>query len=161
MLVRKKYIFLEPFWSVHTNIGISIYKFIHFVGGAIYIHAFGAYFGLAVSMMSRKRDVGKSAQMEASRYSSDIFSLVSIFWFNTLTIADYIISNINHIKGDSYYIMLNFRSAPFCSGFIGQVLMPRWLREMLSIELSSTLTSRYALQLWLHSLLAPFLESKI
>ena len=49
-----------------------------FSGGAIYIHAFGAYFGLAVSMMSRKRDVGKSEKMEASRYTSDIFSLVSI-----------------------------------------------------------------------------------
>ena len=48
-----------------------------FSGGAIYIHAFGAYFGLAVSMMSRKRDVGKSEKMEASRYTSDIFSLVS------------------------------------------------------------------------------------
>ena len=47
------------------------------VGGAIYIHAFGAYFGLTVSMMSRKRDVGKAANMEASRYTSDIFSLVS------------------------------------------------------------------------------------
>ena len=28
-------------------------------------------------MMSRKRDVGKAAHMEASRYTSDIFSLVS------------------------------------------------------------------------------------
>jgi len=55
------------------------------VGGAIYIHAFGAYFGLAVAMMSRKRDVEKSAHMEASRYTSDIFSLVGtvllwIYW---------------------------------------------------------------------------------
>jgi len=55
------------------------------VGGAIYIHAFGAYFGLAVAMMSRKRDVEKAAHMEASRYTSDIFSLVGtvllwIYW---------------------------------------------------------------------------------
>ena len=47
------------------------------IGGAIFIHAFGAYFGLAVSMMSRKRDIAKSGGMEGSRYTSDIFSLVS------------------------------------------------------------------------------------
>ena len=44
-------------------------------------------------MMSRKRDVGKSAQMEVSRYSSDIFSLVSILCVNTLTIANHVIKN--------------------------------------------------------------------
>ena len=55
-------------------------KYYHYSikGGAIYIHAFGAYFGLAVAMMSRKRDVEKAAHMEASRYTSDIFSLVSV-----------------------------------------------------------------------------------
>ena len=57
---------------------IEVYHIDFIQGGAIYIHAFGAYFGLAVAMMSRKRDVGKSAHMEASRYTSDIFSLVSL-----------------------------------------------------------------------------------
>ena len=54
----------------------------HFIlglGGAMFIHAFGAYFGLAVSMMHRHRDVGLSGKLEGSRYSSDIFSLVCKF----------------------------------------------------------------------------------
>ena len=50
-------------------------------GGAIFIHAFGAYFGLAVSMMSRKRDIAKAGGLDGSRYTSDIFSLVG---FNVL-----------------------------------------------------------------------------
>ena len=55
----------------------------HFIlglGGAMFIHAFGAYFGLAVSMMHRHRDVGLSGKLEGSSYSSDIFSLVCKFY---------------------------------------------------------------------------------
>ena len=45
-------------------------------GGAMFIHAFGAYFGLAVSLMHRNRNVGSSEALEGSRYTSDIFALV-------------------------------------------------------------------------------------
>ena len=55
-------------------------QFILRSGGAIFIHAFGAYFGLAVSMMHRHRDVGLSGKLEGSSYSSDIFSLVCRFY---------------------------------------------------------------------------------
>ena len=47
-----------------------------FEGGAMFIHAFGAYFGLAVSLMHRHRNLGLSEPLEGSRYTSDIFSLV-------------------------------------------------------------------------------------
>jgi len=55
------------------------------VGGAMFIHTFGAYFGLACSLMSRNREVGKSEEKEESRYTSDIFSMVGtvllwVYW---------------------------------------------------------------------------------
>ena len=48
----------------------------------MFIHAFGAYFGLAVSMAHRNRKPEASEKVEESRYTSDIFSLVciGIFW---------------------------------------------------------------------------------
>ena len=54
-------------------------------GGAIFIHALGAYFGLAVSFMHRKRDVSCSSSTEGSRYTSDIFAMIGtvilwVFW---------------------------------------------------------------------------------
>ena len=52
---------------------------------------FGAYFGIAMSFMSRKRDISASERLEGSRYTSDIFSMVGtiilwVFWpsFNAL-----------------------------------------------------------------------------
>ena len=56
--------------------GYFLISFAPFIGGAMFIHAFGAYFGLAVSLMHRNRDVGLSEKLEGSRYSSDIFALV-------------------------------------------------------------------------------------
>ena len=43
----------------------------------MFIHAFGAYFGLAVSMMHRHRNISLSEGLASSRYTSDLFSLVS------------------------------------------------------------------------------------
>ena len=73
-------------------------------------------------MMSRKRDVEKSAHMEASRYTSDIFSLVSdslIVAFEKLQsyLMPSIIIPLIHIK-------TNFRSEPFYFGSIGLVSTP-------------------------------------
>ena len=42
----------------------------------MFIHVFGAYFGLAVSMAHRNRKTEASKNLEESRYTSDIFSLV-------------------------------------------------------------------------------------
>jgi len=56
------------------------------VGGSITVHAFGAYFGLAVSFMMRPRvDQNNAGKMEGSSYTSDIFAMVGtlflwIFW---------------------------------------------------------------------------------
>ncbi|TRY64235.1 hypothetical protein TCAL_03556, partial [Tigriopus californicus] len=52
------------------------------VGGAIFIHTFGAYFGLAVSLMARKRDVAKSERREGSTATTDLFAMLGtvILW---------------------------------------------------------------------------------
>lgn len=62
------------------------------VGGSITIHAFGAYFGLAVSLMLRpNKDQNDAGQNEASNYISDIFAMVGtlflwVYWpsFNSV-----------------------------------------------------------------------------
>ncbi|XP_055549988.1 ammonium transporter Rh type A [Wyeomyia smithii] len=56
------------------------------VGGSITVHAFGAYFGLAVSFVMRPpKEDAKAGPMECSSYSSDITAMIGtiflwIFW---------------------------------------------------------------------------------
>jgi len=61
------------------------------VGGSIFVHTFGAYFGLAISFCLRKQKVELSEIREGPRYTSDITSLLGtvilwVFWpsFNGL-----------------------------------------------------------------------------
>ncbi|XP_014234560.1 ammonium transporter Rh type A isoform X2 [Trichogramma pretiosum] len=64
-------------------------------GGSIFVHAFGAYFGLAVSFVFGLRDKPKSQahELEGSSYQSDIFAMIGtiflwLFWpsFNSATL---------------------------------------------------------------------------
>ncbi|XP_011496592.1 PREDICTED: ammonium transporter Rh type A [Ceratosolen solmsi marchali] len=61
----------------------------HFVavdaGDSMYVHAFGAYFGLAVSFMFGMKEKPKENSLEGSSYNSDIFAMVGtlflwLFW---------------------------------------------------------------------------------
>lgn len=60
------------------------------------MHAFGAYFGLAVSFMMRpKLDQNRAGPLEGSSYTSDIFAMVGslflwVFWpsFNSALLDD-------------------------------------------------------------------------
>ena len=52
----------------------------NFPGGAIFVHAFGAYFGLAVSMVHRRRKTESSEHLEGSRYTTDIFAMVCFIY---------------------------------------------------------------------------------
>lgn len=62
------------------------------VGGSITVHAFGAYFGLAVSVMLRPgKDQNDAGQNEAANYTSDIFAMIGtlflwVYWpsFNSV-----------------------------------------------------------------------------
>ena len=66
-----------------------------FIGGSIFIHTFGAYFGLAISFTDRKRDYGKDCTQarQNSNHVSDDFSLLGtlmlwIYWpsFNSVAV---------------------------------------------------------------------------
>jgi len=69
-------LFVVNGWIGYTVLGVAD------VGGAMFIHTFGAYFGLACSLMFRGKDVGASERYEESRYTSDIFSMIGtvILW---------------------------------------------------------------------------------
>ena len=67
-------------WGKNCSNGISID-----VGGAIFIHVFGAYFGIAVALVLRKREFTKSEEREGSTYNSDKFAMLGtvflwVFW---------------------------------------------------------------------------------
>uniref|UniRef100_A0A1B0GIJ7 Ammonium transporter AmtB-like domain-containing protein n=1 Tax=Lutzomyia longipalpis TaxID=7200 RepID=A0A1B0GIJ7_LUTLO len=66
------------------------------VGGSITVHAFGAYFGLAVSFIlrSKKSDLTTTNNLEGPSYTSDVFAMIGtiflwIFWpsFNSALVS--------------------------------------------------------------------------
>lgn len=45
----------------------------------MYVHAFGAYFGLAVSFILGLKDEPKENNLEGSSYQSDIFAMIGTY----------------------------------------------------------------------------------
>lgn len=66
------------------------------VGGSIFVHVFGAYFGISVGrMIHNAKDLDKAHSKESSVYHSDIFAMIGtiflwLFWpsFNSAVAAD-------------------------------------------------------------------------
>ena len=63
------------------------------IGESMYVHVFGAYFGLAVAKMLNHRDLEN--ENESSTYSSDLFSMIGtiflwLYWpsFNSAVAKD-------------------------------------------------------------------------
>ena len=78
----------------------------------MFIHTFGAYFGLAISLTDRKRDYGKDATQarQNSNHVSDDFSLLGtlmlwIFWpsFNSVSLTD--LASRNRASLNTYLAM--------------------------------------------------------
>nr|XP_022914592.1 ammonium transporter Rh type A [Onthophagus taurus] len=69
----------------NSYLGSNVFKAVD-AGDSIFVHAFGAYFGLAVSfILCRKKDIEEESSLEGSSYNSDIFAMIGtvflwMFW---------------------------------------------------------------------------------
>ena len=65
------------FYAVNESIGVIEYKAVD-MGGSMYVHTFGAYFGLAVSYILTNKDNIKKIKSDknAPNYFSDIFAMI-------------------------------------------------------------------------------------
>ncbi|XP_054732333.1 ammonium transporter Rh type B-B-like [Anastrepha obliqua] len=78
-------------FAANEYVALNIFS-ISDVGGSITVHAFGAYFGLAVSLMLRPgKDRNEAGKYEGANYTSDIFAMVGtlflyVYWpsFNSV-----------------------------------------------------------------------------
>ncbi|XP_067646311.1 ammonium transporter Rh type B-B [Eurosta solidaginis] len=78
-------------FAINEYIALNIFSICD-VGGSITVHAFGAYFGLAVSLMLRPaKDKNEPGKHEGPNYLSDIFAMVGtlflyVYWpsFNSV-----------------------------------------------------------------------------
>jgi len=71
-----------PFFIFNEQFCIKNFEAVD-IGGSIFIHTFGAYFGLAVStMVGQPKDANKADKRNSSVYTSDLFAMVgTIFLF--------------------------------------------------------------------------------
>ena len=61
------------------------------VGGSMVIHAFGAYFGLALAKIIHNDDIGEENEKEGSTYNSDLFAMIGKHFLKVgfdITISD-------------------------------------------------------------------------
>ena len=62
------------FYSINESIGVQIYEAVD-MGGSMYVHMFGAYFGLAVSFVLSSYDKPLKNSKNSSNYNSDMTHL--------------------------------------------------------------------------------------
>jgi len=71
------------FFTINEEIGLNYFKAVD-MGGSMFVHCFGAYFGLAVAWIVG-RDDQRDSNKEGSVYHSDLFSMIGtiflwIYW---------------------------------------------------------------------------------
>merc|ERR1719230_2089540 len=73
------------FYAINESLGVVVYKAVD-MGGSMYVHTFGAYFGLGVAyMVTRKKNVEKAEENFGSSKQSDMFAMIGtlflwMFW---------------------------------------------------------------------------------
>jgi ammonium transporter Rh len=61
-----------------------LYQKAYDVGESMYVHAFGAYFGLTVAKVLHHKDLEN--ENEGSNYNSDLFSMIGKYIFSIVLI---------------------------------------------------------------------------
>ena len=61
------------------------------------IHAFGAYFGLAVARVINSEDIEEENEKEGSSYNSDLFAMIGKFAMTLLSYIDKLTFNMHSI----------------------------------------------------------------
>ncbi|XP_072754718.1 rhesus blood group-associated glycoprotein Rh50 isoform X2 [Anoplolepis gracilipes] len=80
-------------FTINMYIGVHLFMAVD-AGGSMFVHVFGAYFGLAVSFVFGMKERPKEHELEGSSYQSDIFAMIGtlflwLFWpsFNSATLT--------------------------------------------------------------------------
>lgn len=64
------------FYAINESVGVEVYKAVD-MGGSMYVHMFGAYFGLAVSyMLTNKEKMEEEKEKNGANYHSDLFAMI-------------------------------------------------------------------------------------
>ncbi|XP_019869284.2 ammonium transporter Rh type A [Aethina tumida] len=82
-------------FSANSYLGLETFKAVD-AGGSIFVHTFGAYFGLAVSFVLNKKKIGPEpdVNLEEASYNSDMFAMIGtvflwLYWpsFNAVEVS--------------------------------------------------------------------------
>jgi ammonium transporter Rh len=170
------------FYSLNYIIGAKVFYAVD-IGGSMYIHTFGAYFGLACSFVSTNKSKVKDHPNNASNYHSNMFSFIGciflwMFWpsFNSAMSTGnarhrIIINTLLSISGSCFavfvysplynrgkYKMENILNATLaggvCIGACSDLVLSSWAAIL--IGFGSGMVSFFAFES-----LAPFLQRKI
>lgn len=97
----------------------------------MFVHVFGAYFGLAVSFAFGIKEKPKEHHLEGPNYQSDIFAMIGKFYkkFNLILILKF-------NSEDVFYFFFFFMQVQFFCGSFGLPLIALYCRAMINSEQS-------------------------
>lgn len=104
----------------------------------MYVHAFGAYFGLAVSFAFGLKSKPTESPLEGSTYQSDIFAMIGTY------------SKKTREESFIFKVLFFFKELFFC-GFSGHHSTVHHFKETINNVLLSTRYLEYQQVAWLHS----------
>ncbi|XP_025270676.1 ammonium transporter Rh type B isoform X3 [Camponotus floridanus] len=110
-------------FTINKYIGEHLFMVVD-AGGSMFVHVFGAYFGLAISFVFGMKEQPKEHELEGSSYQSDIFAMIGtvflwLFWpsFNSVDLIgdDQQRAIINTLLSISASCVITFAVSAFVS----------------------------------------------